>query len=156
MLNYINFLITNLSYENLMQLKNFLIYFSGLITGVIILSLLCSLAMLKNKSTRRYDNFEDIIIFKIKDKNNKEHLIISVNSFTQAFYSMYVGLWFMLSNKKKYVLIRDKKKEKYFFIILMTIYTIILLLTIWGIIDIIKYGEYLRKYKKIKNLHIVV
>jgi hypothetical protein len=140
----------NLSFKELMQVKNTLIYLSGFITGIILISILCSLAMLKNKSRRTYDKLDDVVLVKVKDRNSNEHLIISVKTFTQAFYSMYTGLWFMLSSKNKYTLIRDSKKEKLFFVSVMTVYAIIIFLTVWGILDIIRYQELLEKYPNLK------
>jgi hypothetical protein len=150
MSNCVELFISNLSYIELMQVKNALIYLSGFITGIILISILISLAMLKNKSGRTYDKLEGVTLLKVKDKKSNEHLIINVKTFTQAFYSMYVGLWFVLSKKKKHVLIRDSKKEKMFFVIVMTLYTIILFLTIWGIIDIICYEEIIKEHPNMK------
>ena len=123
-------------YENAMIFKNIMVFFSGFLLGIVGLAVLLAIG-LSRIQTRSFRELSKTVSFiKIMDNDNQEHLVHNLQSFTQAFYFIFMYAISCICPKPFRLLYRKKKTEKVFFIVMSVITVISLYLAIVGIFDI--------------------
>ena len=116
-----------LSYNLLMQLKNFLILGSGFFVGVLFVMLVIAYQQKRNTPIIYAPHLKEASVVKLYDKENKEYIAIHLTSYTHALYAVCGAIWLVYTNKID-VLLRSRRKE-YCFAVLFSA-TIIAFLSI--------------------------
>lgn len=126
----------NEMYEKAMVVKNILIFFTGFVSGAIVIAVLGSIAIVTHKSRRSDNNLTDISFVKIQDGHKNVHLVFNIRSFTQAFYYIFASVWTVISPRDYNILVHDKVKERVFFCMFAIVGVTLIYLAFVGIVNI--------------------